>query len=209
MPSVINVMDKDGMLPSHWKCRDCGLPLNDNGMQPAELYAGTYTGLCHKCESTGPRIVKIYNLDSALEVSYPPSCPSWRRDREDYTAYFDCNICEGKGRVVKSRHRHKTFCMDCLNRFVNNPVRVMYSQLTGEIRDRYQNEYLSLLSQMSGIKLTGKDKVKLGKWIDSNKLIVDVVAQEHIDRAKHEMAIYDSLKDTCESYVRVNLPVGT
>ena len=40
----------DGMYPQH-ECSGCGKLLNADGGHPAELYAGTYTGLCYECEA--------------------------------------------------------------------------------------------------------------------------------------------------------------
>ena len=67
----------DGMLPQH-PCKWCGKLLNQDGYHPAELYAGTYTGLCSSCESFGPRILQEF-YDGCKLISHPPSTPSHRR----------------------------------------------------------------------------------------------------------------------------------
>jgi len=91
----------DGMYPKH-SCKKCGKPLNADGNHPAELYTGTYTGLCYGCEKSSAYVVKEYR-DGAKRISYPPHCPSWRRNREEFVAYDDCPDCGGKGRKMISR----------------------------------------------------------------------------------------------------------
>lgn len=119
-------MDKDGMLPQH-PCNACGKPLNADGYHPAELYAGTYTGLCYACEKRGGYIITRYE-DGAIQWSYPPHCPSWRRDRETYIAYPDCAKCNGTGRHYVSRSfarggSYYRYCAACLDRYCNHPKR--------------------------------------------------------------------------------------
>ncbi len=92
--------DDQGMYPQH-PCKGCGKPLNTDGGHPAELYAGTYTGLCYACERKGPFVVATFE-DSCRLVSHPPHCPSWRRDREEYCWYENCDQCQ-QGRVTVSR----------------------------------------------------------------------------------------------------------
>jgi len=120
-------MTWDGMLPPQ-DCQRCGKPLNADGGHPAELYAGTFTGLCYTCEREGPYVVKTYSADGARRISYPPSCPSHRRDREEHIAYPDCHQCKGTGRITVDRPwrtgggYHKP-CDACLQRFSAHPGR--------------------------------------------------------------------------------------
>ena len=131
-------MTWDGMLPQQ-DCQRCGKPLNTDGGHPAELYAGTFTGLCYKCEREGPYVVKTYSADGAQRISYPPSCPSWRRDRVEHIAYPDCPQCKGTGRIYVDRPwrtgggYHKSCdrlsaCVPaqagCLERFSGHPGRM-------------------------------------------------------------------------------------
>ncbi len=123
----MTTMNWDDMLPQH-NCKRCGRPLNADGGHPAELYAGTYTGLCYACEREGPRVVKAYGADGAQRISYPPSCPSWRRDREEYIAYPDCRECKGTGRIYvdrpwRSGGGYYKSCDRCLGRFSGHPGR--------------------------------------------------------------------------------------
>jgi len=109
----------DGMLPSH-NCRKCGKPL-DSKNRPAELYLGTYTGLCYDCQNSGSWIAQEFS-DGARVLCYPPHCPSWRRDREHYISYPDCPECKGKGMKIISRANslggdYPHYCKTCSNRF--------------------------------------------------------------------------------------------
>ena len=113
------IMDKDGMLPSHG-CNRCGKPLNSDGNHPAELYAGTYTGLCYSCERDSFYILEEYEDGSAL-ISYPPNCPSHRRARGKYVAFPDCPTCNGTGRIHVSRGwsaggSYYSYCKECSKR---------------------------------------------------------------------------------------------
>lgn len=96
----VMLWDDRGMYPQH-PCTGCGRPLNADGGRPAELYAGTYTGLCYACERKGPFVVATFE-DGCQLVSHPPHCPAWRRDREMYHWYEGCDQCQ-QGRVWVSR----------------------------------------------------------------------------------------------------------
>lgn len=102
-------------------CKDCGKEL---GKIPSEIYPGTYNGLCYSCTNKGGYIVKIYT-DGCRVISYPPHCPSWRRDREEYYSYVGCPKCGGTGRNYVSRAMSKggpyyRYCERCLKEFVKN-----------------------------------------------------------------------------------------
>jgi hypothetical protein len=113
-------MDKStGMYPADWTCKACGKVLNADGGHPAELYAGTYTGLCYGCERAGTYVVPDSELpDGARRISWPPACPSWRRDRTEHWAYPDCEDCKGKGaRMRYGRNGQWTeYCRPCMTR---------------------------------------------------------------------------------------------
>lgn len=84
-------------------CKQCGAELSGpNGPRPAESYAGTFTGLCYRC-SNGAAYVAREHDDGCQEWSYPPHCPSWRRDRETFYGFADCHLCHGAGRKVEYR----------------------------------------------------------------------------------------------------------
>src|SRR5438128_1995499 len=69
-------------------CTNCGRLLNADGGHPAELYLGTYTGLCDDCVRAGPFTVTRFGDVAA--VSHPPHAPSWRRNRESYLHWLGC-----------------------------------------------------------------------------------------------------------------------
>ena len=134
-------MSWDGMYPPH-PCRECGKQLNADGGHPAELYAGTYTGLCYGCERKPVRIVQSYE-DGAIRLSYAPHCPSWRREREEYQAYPNCPDCDGKGMKIIDRSfahggPYPAYCKPCSDRFWNYPPRKLRSdKLTRGLRHLY------------------------------------------------------------------------
>jgi hypothetical protein len=99
MQTVYADMDPvTGHFPETWCCLRCGKPLDgEHGRNPAETYAGTYNGLCYPCTGKEPYVEAIYTFDGAQRVSWPPHCPSWRRDRESFKGYPDCENCKGMG----------------------------------------------------------------------------------------------------------------
>src|SRR5262249_19673065 len=113
-------MDKDGFLPAQ-DCDVCNKPLQGQGSgHPAELYAGTFTGLCYDCERAPAFLVRVYPC-GASEWSFPPSEPSYRRTRELYIGYGGCN-CGGMGRMWKERSfryggRYAVNCSKCFRRY--------------------------------------------------------------------------------------------
>lgn len=135
-------MNKEGFLPPH-SCKNCGKPL---GTVPAELYQGTYTGLCYKCQDA-PAIVLKTCPDGALHVSHPPHCPSWRRDRELFYAYADCTDCKGLGRLMVSRScalggPYPKNCPKCYDR---------YRRLRGPIENDCVDKTVAITKRFDGI----------------------------------------------------------
>lgn len=116
----------DGFYPPH-PCKRCGKMLRgkDSGY-PAELYAGTATGLCYPCTSEGPYFTGEVLVSGAKVYSHPPSCPSHRRDRNTYYFFEDCKKCQF-GTVWK--HSPGPFggtyhcqCEECSNRHYSHPT---------------------------------------------------------------------------------------
>jgi hypothetical protein len=109
-----------GHFPSHLCLGGCGKMLDDeNGRNPAETYAGTYTGLCYRCSMGPPVVMAVFTFDGAQKVSWPPSCPSWRRSRETFYGYPECENCKGMG-ATRGWNNHSPIwnhCKDCLKRF--------------------------------------------------------------------------------------------
>ena len=125
------------------KCQKCDKELNGDGNHPAETYAGTYTGLCYACQNSESYIIEKYS-DGAMTISYPPSCPSHRRDRGHHTAYADCKKCGGTGRLYVSRCMSQggpyyEYCRDCLNRFCkSNQEEYITSEILGYPHKAYR-----------------------------------------------------------------------
>lgn len=119
-------MDQDGFYPPH-PCERCGQLLQGfNGNNPAELYAGTYTGLCNKCMREPVYVVGESDLDGVKLLSYPPACPSWSRERFLCWAYEDCPNCNGNGRHIVwsgSGGQFSSHCKVCFDRYWGHPVR--------------------------------------------------------------------------------------
>lgn len=120
---IYAVMDRHGMLPDKWCCARCAKPLNADGNHPAELYAGTWNGLCYGCTAEPAYVARVAVLDGAREVSWPPSCPGHRRDREKHTAYEGCEACGGLGVEGTPYAQARQWCRPCMKRYMAHPVR--------------------------------------------------------------------------------------
>lgn len=152
----------DGMLGSEGSvpCNRCSKPLNPNGHRPAELYAGTYTGLCYTCQNSSAFCTHIEFLDRAEHWEFPPHCPSYRRDRENYIGYNDCSDCDGRGskRVSRSFPQggpYRKYCDTCFSRYYNHPIRERYSQRRKRINYAWMN---SLVNHLLSSRLASKRK---------------------------------------------------
>ena len=125
-------MTWDGFLPEHC-CKWCGSKLrgHDSGY-PAELYAGTYTGLCYSCTSSKPFMEKEW-ADGCQLWNFPPHQPSWRRDRETYFYHASCKQGCDHGRVYASRGQggfYYRYCEYCLDKYCSNKFRIAAAQAT-------------------------------------------------------------------------------
>lgn len=133
---MYELMDKDGMLPDWVTCKGCGCEL---GKVKAERYLGTYNGLCYPCTNKPYYITRRYQLDNAIQLSYPPHSPAWRRDRETYTSYEDCEDCNGLGQHLKYGsffNSYRVQCKTCSNKFYNHPVRKQRQEYIEAERER-------------------------------------------------------------------------
>lgn len=80
------MMDEHGFLPAH-PCRNCGRQLRGaDSSYPAELYAGTYTGICYECHNCEPcweryRTHPLRRWASARDVARA-ALRRWRRLRD-------------------------------------------------------------------------------------------------------------------------------
>lgn len=139
----MRAFDENGFYPKQ-NCQKCQKPLQGQGEgRPAELYAGTFTGLCYECQNGGDYIFKT-EKDGARHVSCAPSCPSWRRDRENYISYADCKVCKGVGYSWKSgRHdSYRSYCEPCLKKHSENKFRVKYFRVSKKLLNKYSNLFL-------------------------------------------------------------------
>jgi hypothetical protein len=164
LKEIYREMDpQTGMFPATWTCRGCKKPLNATGGRPAELYAGTYTGLCYDCEGAGPFVLSIYPLDGARAMSYPPSCPSWRRDRETYTAYEDCGTCKGsgvEGMTYANWSTHRNYCQACSTRFHGHPIRARRGDRGSALVKAADAVYQAELERIARLTLPKKPRKK-------------------------------------------------
>jgi hypothetical protein len=148
-------MNNHGELAKAPPCLACGKPLNADGNHPAETYAGTWTGLCYGCTKAPAVIVAVAVLDGLQKVSYPPHCPSWRRDRETFHGYPGCGTCQGMGvgshgtSVGGSTYRIQ--CKACADRRDAHPLRALHWRYTELLMRRAQDVYTRALCREAGL----------------------------------------------------------
>ena len=184
--SLRELMDKNGMLPSGLTCRSCGREL-DNGTKgrAAELYLGTFNGLCYSCTGSKPFVEKVYIHDGALVVSAPPSCPSWRRDRTTHFAFRDCETCSGRGFRVVHRSMtsgaHTESCKKCVKRFCTgkrNRETKSVERLLAKYQKRYEKEREGLDQQEN----EALRKVLLAEFEEAKGVLLQKTAYLHETR---------------------------
>lgn len=149
-------------------CLRCGKLLNADGGHPAEIYAGTFNGLCYGCTSAGHYVARIAVLDGARIVSWPPSCPSWRRDREEHLAYPGCATCKGTrvqglGRSVGGGLYHD-YCRECLGRYMSHPVRELDARWRAQLAEAGDRAFQARMTQAAGLRPTASRKRKREAW---------------------------------------------
>jgi hypothetical protein len=164
---IYAIMDRHGMLPDDIFCTRCAKPLNMDGGHPAELYAGTYNGLCYGCTGTGPYVAAVAQLDGCRRVSWPPHSPSWRRDREDHYGYEGCETCGGLG-IVRPAYRSPDngggkSCPVCLARWTSHPVTVAESRWSELMHRSLQATFDRAIDYHAGVprKCTKKRRQEL------------------------------------------------
>lgn len=113
----------------------------EGGGYPAELYAGTYTGLCYSCTAEPSYHERTLETSGAHVWNHPPSCPAWRRDREAFYAFPECEECKGRGRIHVSRTDGRggpygKQCERCWNEHQTHPV------VVEEHRNQSENMFL-------------------------------------------------------------------
>jgi len=191
-------MDRQtGMFPSDWSCKACGKTLNADGGHPAELYAGTYTGLCYGCERSEGFVVSTDPLDGAITWSYPPSTPSWRRDRETKIAYVDCPDCDGTGfqwKYTSGRGRIRSHCAACSDRYFGHSLRRWRSERSGALPRHAEAVYQARLVAATGLpKRTGKKRMAAACLAVHNSPEGKEIADEILGRYRRIQARFDAL----------------
>lgn len=160
------MMDSQGMLagPGEMPCRVCGKPLNPNGHRPAEVYAGTFTGECYSCQSRPFFPTGNVAGSGGIYMSHPPSCPSWRRDREIHLGFPDCATCKGGGAVWAGGGAHgKQSCEDCRKWHDAHPATIEENRVWKARRDATSHWEKMLVKEADRrLRLLGKkfDTVK-------------------------------------------------
>lgn len=152
-----------GMFPEEWTCQRCGKKLDADGGHPAERYAGTYNGLCYACTGAGPFVVSVATIDGAQEVSWPPHCPSWRRNRETFFGYTDCEFCGGLGAKRGYWPNPHNRCTECSQRYHGHHDREWYwarLDLLRRVADvRFQRELTAAGLKVLGVKRASRKKI--------------------------------------------------
>jgi hypothetical protein len=177
-------------------CLKCGKLLNADGGHPAEIYAGTFNGLCYGCTGAGPYIATVSLLDGARVLSYPPHCPSWRRDRETYTAYPGCATCNGTGvqRRCVGQSGYREYCKPCIQRYSNHPVRLLNFGYREKLQASANRVYQRQMTLAAGLKPRDSRKRQEAAWAaldDSVKqpLKNAIMARYNSLMARHEARI--------------------
>jgi hypothetical protein len=138
------LFDREGFYPDH-NCKRCNQPLSRTD-RPAELYAGSYTGLCYKCQNAPMIVLAVSKLDGCKRVEHAPDCPSHSRERRTFHAYDNCPACKGTGRTYVSRSlayggSYYTSCDACFKRYYNQERRQQHntydSAASKDIRQRW------------------------------------------------------------------------
>jgi len=151
---IYAVMDRHGMLPDDIFCVRCAKPLNAGGRRPAELYAGTFTGICGGCMNEGAYVVEVAVLDGCRKVSWPPDQPSYRRDRRKHLGYEGCPDCQGMGVASYGEStfgRYRESCKACLARYSEHPVRVAADRWLRRCMDSCQAAFDVAMDQAAGV----------------------------------------------------------
>lgn len=175
-------MDSRGFLPPH-DCKQCGKPLQgaDSGF-PAELYISTYNSLCYKCTAAPGFVERVSALDGAQHWSYPPAQPAWRRDREHYISYTNCEDCKGKGGIMISRSdpmggSYRTQCKTCSGYYYSHPERIRCDDLRKKAYATFENLYQQSLLK-AGFATRKHSKAVNGKAVSKIIIRKDLTDEE-------------------------------
>ena len=191
----------DGMYPPH-PCKECGKLLNADGGHPAELYAGTYTGLCYACERKDPYVLQEF-YDGSKLVSHPPCSPSHRRDRTSHVWYPDCLVCMMG--VVRYRRgwrdggdSYTSYCPSCQWRHCAYEEERRQSKLRGHspfeqiaTRFRKEHQYYEQEAQKKTTKARTVERKSFFAGVAADyKLLVDWVEGSVFEDAEEQLLAY-------------------
>lgn len=174
------------------ECLRCGKVLGTR--IPAEIYAGTFNGLCYGCTAAGPYIVRVSLLDGARVLSYPPHCPSWRRDRETFTAYADCETCQGSGvqRRCVGQTGYREYCKPCIQRYSGHPVRVLQFGYREKLQNSANRAFQRRMTLAAGLRLKDSQKRQRAAWDALDAGVVDALRAEIMGRYKSLLARHEA-----------------
>lgn len=174
--------DDRGFYPQH-DCKRCGKPLHgaDSGY-PAELYAGTYTGLCYPCTAEKPYLVHVSLLDGAMTYNHPPSNSAYRRNRENYVYYDGCSCNLG---AVRKSGRYGDYytlqCEDCSRIYYTEPWRVWYNNIVRKMWRAAENTYNNRMIK-AGIFKRVRGKIVVLREDDEAKSFVESTSRDVLKR---------------------------
>lgn len=193
---LAQLMDRDGMLPAWMFCMRCNKTLNADGNHPAELYLGTFTGLCYGCAAAGPYVARVSLLDGARVLSYPPHCPSWRRDRETYTGYPDCEACQGSGvqghGTSAGGGRYRLYCRACIERYGSHPVRALDREWRLKLQDAGDRAYRLRMTLAAGLRPSASRKRQEAAWTALGDDVKSALRAEIKPRYKRLLARHEA-----------------
>lgn len=188
-------MGPDGLFRVELHCLRCGKLLNADGNHPAEVHAGTCNGLCYACTSASPYVESVAILDGCRKISWPPHCPSWRRDREIHYGYLDCPGCKGLGAAgYHGWGSAAQTCKPCSERFFGHPARALASDYSRKLRESAQRAFTARLHTALGLprRCSGKRFQAALSAMDSavkEEIRQDVLSRYSSLRERHERRI--------------------
>lgn len=146
--------DDRGFYPVH-PCERCGEPLKGQGTgYPAELYAGTYTGLCYPCTREPAKVIATKKLDGAQVWDYPPAQASYRRNRERFIGYPGCQRCNGTGILPWGASGPYERCPSCESRYDAHELRMRYTKASLEIYKQATARHEARMEREAGVSVS-------------------------------------------------------
>ena len=161
-------MSFNGFFPPH-PCKNCGKMLDYEKTGEPSNYAGSsqYTGECYSCNQRPSFILKTL-VDGCNEISFPAHNPSYRRQREEFHAYPNCDDCGGQGHKIaySSGWSYREYCKTCFDRYYAFPLRKTHQDFINYLsilRNYFNKKYAK--KYFAG-ELKPKDKERIDKTIE-------------------------------------------